>query len=49
MNIVMLIDLIYCYKPFNADSRKLYISAPNHARKLKFSCYVHMPSMNKMF
>ena len=27
----------------------LYISAMDHARKLKFSSYVHLPSINKMF
>ena len=28
---------------------KLYISAMDHARKLKFSSYVYLPSINKMF
>ena len=27
----------------------LYISAMDHARNLKFSSYVHLPSVNKMF
>ena len=27
----------------------LYISAMDQARKLKFSSYVHLPSINKMF
>ena len=27
----------------------LYISAMDHARKLKLSSYVHLPSINKMF
>ena len=27
----------------------LYISAMDHARKLKFSSYIHLPSINKMF
>ena len=27
----------------------LYISVRNHARKLKFSSYVHLPSINKTF
>ena len=27
----------------------LYISVRDHARKLKFSSYVHLPSINKMF
>ena len=27
----------------------LYISAMDHARKLKFRCYVHLPSINIMF
>ena len=27
----------------------LYISAMDHARMLKFSSYVHLPSINKMF
>ena len=27
----------------------LYISAIDHARELKFSSYVHLPSINHMF
>ena len=34
---------------FNVDIMMLYISARDHARKLKFSSYVHVPSINKMF
>ena len=34
---------------FNVDIMMLYISAMDHTRKLKFSTYVHLPSINKMF
>ena len=34
---------------FNVDIMMLNISAIDHARKLKFSSYVHLPSRNKMF
>ena len=34
---------------FNVDIKMLYTSAMEHARKLKFSSYVHLPSINKMF
>ena len=27
----------------------LYISVRDHARKLKFCSYIHLPSINKMF
>ena len=39
-------DLTRC---FNVDIMMLYISVRDHARKLKFSSYVHLPSVNKMF
>ena len=32
-----------------ADIMKLNISALGHARKLKFSSYVYLSSMNKIF
>ena len=41
-----LIDLTIC---FDVDIMMLYISAMDHTRKLKFSSYVHLPSINKMF
>ena len=34
---------------FNADIMMLYITAIDLARKIKFSSYVHLPSINKMF
>ena len=33
----------------NADIMMLYISAMDHARKLKFNIYVYLLSINKMF
>ena len=48
MNIVTL-ELSYeLLETFYVDIMKLYISALDHARKLKFSNYVHVPSTNKM-
>ena len=34
---------------FNVDIMMLYISVRDHARKLKFCSYIHLPSINKMF
>ena len=34
---------------FNVGIMMLYVSVRDHARKLKFSSYVHLPSTNKMF
>ena len=34
---------------FNIDIMMLYISATDHDRKRKFSSYVHLPPINKMF
>ena len=34
---------------FNVDTMMFYILAMDHARKLKFSVYVQLPSINKMF
>ena len=34
---------------FNVGIMMLYISVVDHARKLKFSIYVHLPSINKIF
>ena len=31
----------------NADTMKLHISALDHDRKLKFSSYVYLPSINQ--
>ena len=42
-------DLMNCKRHFNVDIMNLYISALDRARKLKFSHYVHLPSINKMF
>ena len=48
MDIVAL-ELSYeLLETFYIDIMKLYISALDHARKLKFSHYVHLPSTNKM-
>ena len=38
-----------CKRRFNADIIKLYILAVGHTMKLKFSSYVHLPSMNQIF
>ena len=38
-----------CKGRFNVDIMMLYISVRDHARKLKFSSDVHLPSINKMF
>ena len=37
------------YSRFNVDIMMLCISAMDQARKLKFSRYVHLQSMNKIF
>ena len=42
-------DHTNCPRRFNADIMMLYISGIDHARKFKFSSYVHLPSINKMF
>ena len=42
-------DLTNCKRHFNVGIMMLYISAMDHARKLKFSSYVHLPSVNKTF
>ena len=44
-----LTDFTNCLRCFNVDIMMLYISAMDHARKLKFSSHVHLPSINKMF
>ena len=41
--------LTNCWRCYNVDIMILYTSAMDHARKLKFSSYVHLPSINKMF
>ena len=41
-------DLTNCYRRFNVDIMMLYISDRDHARKVKFSSYVHLPSINKI-
>ena len=33
----------------NVDIMMLHISAMDHARKLQFSSYVHLPPVNKIF
>ena len=38
-----------CYRCFIVDIMKLYISALDHARKLKFKYYINLLSINKMF
>ena len=42
-------DHMNCYRHFNVHIIKLYISALDQARKLKFRNYIHLPSINKMF
>ena len=42
-------DLMNCLRRFNVDIMKLYISAQNHVMKSKFSNYVRLLSINKMF
>ena len=42
-------DHMNCQRRFNVDIIMLFISGRDHARKLKFSIYVHLPSINKMF
>ena len=42
-------NLTNCKRRFNADIMTLYFSAMDQARKLKFSSYVHLPSINKIF
>ena len=39
---------MHCYRRVNADTIKIYISGKDHARKLVFSSYVHLPSINKI-
>ena len=41
-------DLMNCYRRFNVDIIKLYISALDEARKLKFRYCVNLPFINKM-
>ena len=41
-------DLTTCYRRFNVDIMMLYISVRDHARKLKFSCYIHLPSIKNV-
>ena len=45
----LLNDLTNCKRCFNVDIVNLYISAMNHAKKLKFCSYIHLPYINKMF
>ena len=42
-------DLTTSQRRFNVHIMMLYISARDYARKLKFSSYVDLPSINKMF
>ena len=37
-----------CYRRFNVDIMMLYISAMDHARKLKFRSYVDLPPIYEM-
>ena len=41
-------DLMNCYRCFNVDIIKLYISALDEARKLKLRYCVNLPFVNKM-
>ena len=45
MNIVTL-EFYELLKRLNADIKKLYISALGDAMKLRFSAYIHLPSIN---
>ena len=42
-------DLTNCLRRFNVGIMMLYIAVRDHARKLKFSSYVRLPFINKMF
>ena len=42
-------DFTNCGRCFNVNIMMLYISAMDHAKKLKFSSYVHLPFINKTF
>ena len=42
-------DHTNCKRCFNVDIMMLYISVRDHARKLKFCSYIHLPSINKVF
>ena len=48
-DLLILNDLTNCLRRFNVDNIMLYISAMDHARKLIFSSYVHLPYMNNIF
>ena len=37
------------YRCFNVNIMMLYISAMDHAGKLKFCSYIHLPSINKIY
>ena len=41
-------DRMNCYRRFNFDIIKLYISALDHTRKSKFRYYVNLPFINKV-
>ena len=41
--------IIQTARGLNVDIMMLYISVRDHARKLKFSSYVHLPPINNMF
>ena len=41
--------MFFLKRRFNVDIMMLYILALDHARKLKFCSYIHLPSINKMF
>ena len=49
MNMVTLESSYELLDKFYVDIMKLYISALDHTRKLKFRYYVNLPSKNKMF
>ena len=42
-------DPTNCTRRFNVDIMILYISVRDHVSKLKFSSYVHLPSIEKCF
>ena len=45
----MTYDLLETFQCLYVYNMLLYISARDHARKLKLSSYVHRPFINKMF
>ena len=45
----MILRTVKRVRRFNVDIKMLNIRAKDHVRKIKFSSYVYLPSINKMF